>query len=117
MSFSNLYYTKGQSFTLNGHISPCCITNAQKDIYFPIPLQKPLVNVSSVSISNLTMTLRQNGNYVVGSASAYATPRGTISANICFGQIQVSIKSTTALSNSINNDVGIAHIKCTVTFN
>lgn len=86
------------------------VTNAGKDIYFVVPLAKPVVGNPTVSIASVDgVILRQNTKYTHGSASStYVKPTKYV-ANVDesknYVRIVMSFTDTTNVIN--NNPIGI----------
>lgn len=115
------FYDWGDSIDLSGYACGGFITNSAKDVYFSFPLAKPVyINTgilgTTVSISGLTATIRNNGTYIHGSANGHAS---VSSANLT-----VTIKPTfllfkitvTVTGSTNNNSVGIHLGAGTATF-
>lgn len=98
-----LYYRSGDTITLTGTVGGA-VTNSKKSVLFKIPLGKPIADITEASITSLKLTVRQNANYIVGSASAGAVVTGytgTLSRNDC--SMNTAYVASAALPNSINN--------------
>lgn len=98
-----LYHKYGDTITLTGTVGGS-VTNSKKSVLFKIPFGKPISDATEASITSLKLTVRQNGNYIVGSASAGAVVTGytgTLSRNDC--SINTAYVASEALPNSINN--------------
>lgn len=86
------------------------VTNAGKDIYFVVPLAKPVIGNPTVSIASVDgVILRQNTKYTHGSASStYVKPTKYV-ANVDesknYVRIVMSFTDTTNVIN--NNPIGI----------
>ena len=97
--------TKGDTFTINNHVSNGYLTNAKKSAYVLLTFPYRFYGSPTVSLSG-TFTARQNDNYLFGSTAT--TPRNltnvtvstTISAN---GWIRVAITGS-AQTAAINNN-------------
>lgn len=91
------------------------VTSSGKNVSFTIPINKP-TNCTSADVT-VSIVVRQNGNYIVGSASAsvsYTINNCPVSP----AGVYVNITHSTALTNVTNNDsVGIAFTDYEVTFN
>lgn len=112
------YYKKGDSFNVVWH-GAGYITNAGKEIHFSIPLSKPPIGVSGVTVASVDgFTVRQDNKYLYGSsASANAKPSSYV-ANIDAGSNSVHIKATMPnTTNVTNNSVCGLYVSIKVTFN
>ena len=73
-----LYFEKGDTITVSQYCGGF-ITSSGKELYFSVPLNKPLVGVTGFEVTSFgTYQVRQNGKYVVlnkspSSASAYCS--------------------------------------------
>lgn len=112
------YYKKGDSFNVNWH-GAGYITNGSKQVNFSLPLSKPVINVSLVSVSATSgVTIRQNGNYLYGSSASDGTKSGTYTASVATGGNSVNVSITfTDTTNVINNDVCGIYANLKITFN
>lgn len=110
------YYRKGDSFTITLRTAGY-ITNSAKDLYFCIPLAKPVIGSPTISVSSVDgFILRQGNAYTHGSAeSTYVKPRSyTASATHANG---ISIKATFSnVTKATNNDAIGIHWSGKVTF-
>lgn len=98
-----LYYKSGDTITLTGTVGGA-VTNSKKSVLFKIPFGKPIAEATSATLTSLKLTVRQNANYIVGSASAGAVVTGytgTLSRNDC--SMNTAYVASEALPNSINN--------------
>ena len=83
------------------------ITNSSKDVLFTIPLAKPLIGVSAVSVSSVNgITARQNNKYLYGSASSSPAKPSSYSATIgADGNfVRVTAKFANKTNVTYNND-------------
>lgn len=115
MDTSKLYYKTGDSFELGWMQTAGTLTGAQKQLYFTIPLCKPVLNINGLKISDLKLTVRQNNKYLIGSGSASAAPSGTTELTLQDNQIKVLVTLSTALSG-VNNDPVSVFADGTITF-
>ena len=68
---SRTMYNPGDTISGNLWVSGV-ITNSKSDVYFPIPLSKPIKSGANISVSTLNIVLRQNGSYHFGNESSTA---------------------------------------------
>lgn len=115
------YYRPGDVITTRIRTSGY-VTNAKKEIYFVIPIGKPVVGVSSVAISTgSNFLLRQNGvythgSYVTSEETVRATPGG-YKAWVNSGHTGISVVATFSdLTNATNNDAIGVDWDGTITF-
>lgn len=67
------YYRSGDTLTMTIHTNGY-IPNSYKDLYFYLPLSKPVIGSPTITItSNNGMLLRQNGKYTHGSSGSPIT--------------------------------------------
>lgn len=103
---SNGIHKSGDSYTIASSIHTAgYVTSSSKSVRFSIPLSKPVASdVTSVTISNLKLTLRQGGKYTHGSSASTGVAPSSITASVDNGFIMVNcIMSST--TNAVNNDV------------
>lgn len=107
------YYTKGDSVTINWN-GAGFISNSSKSIYFVIPLAKPVVGATTVSIANTgTVSIRQHylnsegklgGHYIYGTTSSGDTKASTYVGEITSDGNQVKVTLTMSnTTNAVNN--------------
>lgn len=93
------------------------VANSGKDVYFIVPLTKPVVGSPTISVASVNgFQLRQNGNYTHdSSATVYALPSSyTVSISSLFG---ITIKATfPTATNAVNNHVIGVYWSGTITF-
>jgi hypothetical protein len=113
-----MYYAKGDSIKINGWFG-ATITNGKKQIAVTIHTPKSLSKISSITVTDATITVRQNGNYLVGDMSGPSSIDGTIRAyktdNVYMYTISCDFNN--ALTDAINNDIASLYFKGTITFN
>ena len=83
------------------------ITNSSKDVLFTIPLAKPLIGVSAVSVSSVNgITARQNNKYLYGSASSSPAKPSSYSTTIAADGnfVRVTAKFANKTNVTYNND-------------
>ncbi|MBQ2408369.1 MAG: hypothetical protein II309_02940 [Bacilli bacterium] len=111
------YYEAGDSISGRWH-GAGFITSSGKNLYFTVPLAKPVIGNPTVTVtSNGGFMIRQGGSYCYGSASStYVNPSGFDTAELEFGGSLVRIIATFGnTTNVTNNDTAgiIANIKIT----
>lgn len=113
-----MFYNSGDSFDFVDLAVGGYLTGSKANLSFSLPLSKPTSSsVSSVSITNLSMIVRQNGQYIVGSSSTYESiDSSNIIAKIRPGWIYVLV-TVTANDNATNNDAIGVVARGTVNFN
>ena len=98
------YYRPGDSITIDIYTAGF-VTNANKEIWFTVPLCKPIIGVSTVTPSSINgFILRENDKYTHGSgASTYAKPSSYV--GYLHGTNEgIKIKATFSnITNSVNN--------------
>lgn len=99
------YYKKNDSINVVWH-GAGYITSNGTCLNFSIPLSKPVIGVSSISVSVVDgVTVRQNGKYLYGSSKDSNTKSGTYVANLDSGGNSIHINATFSdITNVINND-------------
>lgn len=102
------YYKKGDTITFDRLATAGFLTNANKNVYFTVPLDKPIIGSPTVTAaSNKGFIFRQRnssegGSYTHGSsASAYVTPT-SYTAQIKGSWICITAVFSTT-TNSVNN--------------
>lgn len=108
------YYRKGNSVSISIETSGFC-TNDKKEIWFNIPLSKPIIGNPTVAVSG-NLKIRQGNNYTHGSSSsANATPSSIVATKN--GENLLRIKATmSATTNATNNDALGIYAVLTITF-
>lgn len=108
------FYVAGDTVSLTWYCTGGFITNSGTDVYFMFPLTKSTDQVSSVSVSGFTGSIRNNSTYIHGSSSGHASITNyTATLRSTFIQFKVTV-SVTGSTN--NNAVGIQISEGTVTF-
>lgn len=67
---SNMFYDHGDEISLSGLTANGFITGSGTNVYLPIPAGKRMDKITSATLLDATIRVRQNGNYIVGSPSA-----------------------------------------------
>lgn len=110
------YYRKGTNFTTT-IVTSGFVTNSGKDVYFWIPLSKPVVGNPTVTLtSGYGFILRSGGNYSHGSSSGTAVKPSTYEVTSVYGVGLYVKASFTNTTNVINNDAIGIQWNGTVTF-
>ncbi len=101
-----LVWEAGDSYTVASSIHTAgYVTSSSKSVRFSIPLSKPVASdVTSVTISNLKLTLRQGGKYTHGSSATTGVAPSSITASVDNGFIMVNCNMSST-TNAVNNDV------------
>ena len=109
---TNLWYTTDNVGT-DGLVGECFVagwvTGSSKEVMFTIPLTAPIVNNYDVEAVELTITVRQNNKYLVGSGSegkdvVGASDTEDLEVFQCPSGINVHYYRTSAFSGAVNND-------------
>ena len=109
------YYRRGDSIDVNIGTAGF-VTTGSKEIYFVVPLGKPVIGNPTVSVASINgLTLRQNGAYKCGSTGSSWTSPSRYGASVVDGN---AVRVTAIWNNSTdaaNNDtIGIyANIRIT----
>ena len=91
------------------------ITNGRTNIIFTVPVPKFASDVTKCDISSIQLTVRQNGNYLVGDTTEKVPFTGTTKCIIYPGVVGVTCTVSSAPSNAENNSpVGVT---ARITFN
>lgn len=110
------YYRKGDSITLEYVVTSGYLTNNKQNLYFTVPLSKPVIGsptVTAVSVSGFI--LRQDNNYTHGSsADTFVTPTSYITKLTEAGIYIGAVFSTT--TNAVNNEPIGVHWSGKITF-
>lgn len=114
--FDNLVYRPGDSYTIADFWAGGYLSNSATAAYFHIPLCKPVVPGTKVTVSNISGRVRQNGIYIKGSSSASVT----LSADqmvLHEGYIQVRMSGMSGVSGTTNNgEISVEITSATITF-
>lgn len=111
------YYRAGDVITVNIRTAGYC-TNSKEDIYFVVPLSRPVIGNPTVSCASVDgLILRQEGNYTHGSASSSPVKPTSYTESISEdgNYIQVCAKRGTT-TDAINNHLIGVHWSGTITF-
>lgn len=82
------------------------ITGEAKNILFSVPCGKRLDHVTSATLSSETVQIRQNGNYLIGTATTPVELNGTTTITVLkdIWSIQLSYMAPSSISGATNND-------------
>ena len=64
-----MFYDQGDEISLSGLTANGFITGGGTNAYLTIPSGKMMDKITSVTLLDATIRIRQNGNYIVGSSS------------------------------------------------
>lgn len=105
--FSNASYNPGDLIKWEDWMGGGFITSGAQDVYFGLPLQKPING--NVQIQTALYIVRQNGNYVLGSGAGSTDGTSkTIEYFRSDSMICLRYRHPSALPSATNNDaVGI----------
>ena len=115
----SMFYRSGDTMSLSGLVADGFITEGATSMLITIPCGKRLDFVSSASLSNEKVQVRQNGNYLIGSSSSGVSFDGTFTFYILrdIGCIRLDFKTSAAVPNATNNDlVAVQFYTGTITF-
>lgn len=110
---TNLWYTT-DNVGADGLVGECFVagwvTGSSQEVMFTIPLTAPIANNYDVEAVELTITVRQNNKYLVGSGSegkdvVGASDTEDLEVFQCPSGINVHYYRTSAFSGAVNNDV------------
>lgn len=65
----SLYYTAGDTISYDSIYISATLTGSQKSLNFTLPLDKPIINVSTGAVSSMSVTVRHENKYWIGSGS------------------------------------------------
>ena len=110
------YYRRGDSIDVNIGTAGF-VTTSSKEIYFVVPLGKPVIGNPTVSVASINgLTLRQNGAYKCGSTGSSSTKPSRYGATVVDSN---AIRITAAWDNSTdaaNNDTIGIYASIRITF-
>jgi hypothetical protein len=112
-ALSDMYYEPGKEYTLDVR-GAGYLTNSNTAITFSIPLNRLASKVTGATHVSSSLTIRQNGNYIVGSASAGASIAAFSSHTIAVKQncLVVTVVYNAGIGGTNNAPVAVA---CTLT--
>ena len=101
------YYTAGDTVTITRMYCAGGVTGSGSNLYFYIPLAKPLIGVSAVTISNPTKAIitarKAEGGYIAQDATVSSL--GTPSCVPYEGGVTIGIKASSAYNTKNNTPV------------
>lgn len=110
------YYRRGESIDVNMGTAGF-VTTGSKEIYFVVPLGKPVIGNPTVSVASINgLTLRQNGAYKCGSTGSSATKPSRYGAAVADSN---AIRITAAWdysTDAANNDAIGIYASIRITF-
>lgn len=65
----SLYYTAGDTIFYNSIYISATLTGSQKSLNFTLPLDKPIIGASTGTVSSMSVTVRYENKYWIGSGS------------------------------------------------
>lgn len=104
---ADLFFKSGDKIDVDQLVVNGYITYNKSRIYVTIPVGKRLDNIKSARTNNVTGVIRQNGNYLVGSASdshGFAQNQGTFNVLKDLGVIRYQYDFSGPISAAVNND-------------
>lgn len=114
-----IFYKSGDTLqipSMQAIIPGAYITSGKTEIYFNIYTPKLMTNINKITVTNLQLTARQNGGYILGSGDGGVTVNVT-TAKATDNCIRCLYKSSSAISNATNNSpVGLVLSSGTITF-
>ena len=114
-----IFYKSGDTLQIpSGYaiIPASFITNGKTEIYFNIYTPKLMTNINKITVTNLQLTARQNGGYILGSGDGGVTVNVT-TAKATDNCVRCVYKASSAISNATNNaPVGLVISGGTITF-
>ena len=114
-----IFYKSGDTLeipSIQAIIPGAYITSGNTEIYFNIYTPKLMTNINKITVTNLQLTARQNGGYILGSGDGGVTVNVT-TAKVTDNCIRCIYKASSAISNATNNSpVGLVLSSGTITF-
>ena len=114
-----IFYKSGDTLeipSIQAIIPGAYITSGKTEIYFNIYTPKLMTNINKITVTNLQLTARQNGGYILGSGDGGVTVNVT-TAKATDNCIRCLYKASSAISSATNNaPVGLAISGGTITF-
>lgn len=98
------YWRKGD--TIDVHCTVVgWVTNSGTDVYFTLPLQRPVIGYPTVTATSLNgVTIRQNNKYLYGSTSSTYTKPASYTCHIAYVDVVTVIMHFSNTTNVLNND-------------
>lgn len=107
---SNLFYSANETDSIS-YWGAGVMTGSNKVVYLTVPVTKHLKNISTITISSISMVIRQNNSYLFGTASsstAITSSNGTISVSKASNHsITLQISFTSSIGGTNNDAVGV----------
>ena len=114
-----IFYKSGDTLeipSIQAIIPGAYITSGKTEIYFNIYTPKLMTNINKITVTNLQLTARQNGGYILGSGDGGVTVNVT-TAKVTDNCIRCVYKSSSEISSATNNaPVGLVISGGTITF-
>ena len=114
-----IFYKSGDTLeipSIQAIIPGAYITSGKTEIYFNIYTPKLMTNINKITVTNLQLTARQNGGYILGSGDGGVTVNVT-TAKVTDNCIRCVYKSSSEISSATNNaPAGIVISGGTITF-
>ena len=114
-----IFYKSGDTLqipSMQAIIPGAYITSGKTEIYFNIYTPKLMTNINKITVTNLQLTARQNGGYILGSGDGGVTVNVT-TAKATDNCVRCIYKASSAISNATNNaPVGLVISGGTLTF-
>lgn len=114
-----IFYKSGDTLqipSIQAIIPGAYITSGKTEIYFNIYTPKLMTNINKITVTNLQLTARQNGGYILGSGDGGVTVNVT-TAKATDNCIRCIYKASSAISSASNNaPVGLVISGGTITF-
>lgn len=106
--YDNIFYKTGDTFSANSDrfALPGLTTGSGKYIVFTITTPKSMKNINSITINNLTVTVRHNGSYIPSANLNFLTHSNFSSATaekVSDNTIAIIIVGINAWTNTQNN--------------
>lgn len=114
-----IFYKSGDTLeipSIQAIIPGAYITSGKTEIYFNIYTPKLMTNINKITVTNLQLTARQNGGYILGSGDGGVTVNVT-TAKVTDNCIRCVYKASSEISSATNNaPVGLVISGGTITF-
>ena len=114
-----IFYKSGDTLeipSIQAIIPGAYITSGKTEIYFNIYTPKLMTNINKITVTNLQLTARQNGGYILGSGDGGVIVNVT-TAKVTDDCVRCIYKASSAISNATNNaPVGLVISGGTITF-
>ena len=114
-----IFYKSGDTLeipSIQAIIPGAYITSGKTEIYFNIYTPKLMTNINKITVTNLQLTARQNGGYILGSGDGGVTVNVT-TTKVTDNCIRCVYKASSEISSATNNaPVGLVISGGTITF-